>query len=242
MVSKRRRAARDRRRRPRSRRPSPNSPPIRRCTASSSSSRCPPVSIRSRCWRWCRPRRTSTVSPSGRWAGSCAACPVTCRARRSGVMRLLERYGVATSGKRAVVVGRSTLVGLPQVLLLGRKGIDATVTLAHSRTPDLVAVCREADIIVAAAGQARMITAEHVKPGAAVVDVGVSRYGGGHRRRRRLRRSAGGGRRDHADAGRHRPDDDRLPAREHLVRGADARRRLTAQATSAQLDAGRISW
>jgi methylenetetrahydrofolate dehydrogenase (NADP+) / methenyltetrahydrofolate cyclohydrolase len=94
-----------------------------------------------------------------------------------GVMRLLERYGVATSGKKAVVVGRSTLTGLPQVLLLGRKGIDCTVTLAHSRTSsaDLVAVCREADIIVACAGQARMITAAHVKPGAAVVDVGISR-------------------------------------------------------------------
>jgi methylenetetrahydrofolate dehydrogenase (NADP+)/methenyltetrahydrofolate cyclohydrolase len=92
-----------------------------------------------------------------------------------GVMRLLERYGVETSGKRAVVVGRSTLTGLPQVLLLGRKGTDATVTLAHSRTTDLVGVCREADIIVACAGQARMITADHVKPGAAVVDVGVSR-------------------------------------------------------------------
>jgi methylenetetrahydrofolate dehydrogenase (NADP+)/methenyltetrahydrofolate cyclohydrolase len=92
-----------------------------------------------------------------------------------GVMRLLERYAVPTSGRRAVVVGRSTLVGLPQVLLLGRKGCDATVTLAHSRTTDLPAVCREADIIVAAAGQARMITADHVKPGAAVIDVGVSR-------------------------------------------------------------------
>jgi len=92
-----------------------------------------------------------------------------------GVMRLLDRYGVTTSGKRAVVVGRSTLTGLPQVLLLGRKGTDATVTLAHSRTPDLAGVCREADIIVACAGQARMITADHVKPGAAVVDVGVSR-------------------------------------------------------------------
>jgi methylenetetrahydrofolate dehydrogenase (NADP+) / methenyltetrahydrofolate cyclohydrolase len=92
-----------------------------------------------------------------------------------GVMRLLDRYGVETSGRRAVVVGRSTLVGLPQVLLLGRKGCDATVTLAHSRTRDLVGVCHEADIIVAAAGQARMITAEHVKPGAAVIDVGVSR-------------------------------------------------------------------
>ncbi|MGH1502116.1 MAG: bifunctional 5,10-methylenetetrahydrofolate dehydrogenase/5,10-methenyltetrahydrofolate cyclohydrolase [Acidimicrobiales bacterium] len=92
-----------------------------------------------------------------------------------GVMRLMERYGVETSGKRAVVVGRSTLVGLPQVLLLGRKGADATVTLAHSRTADLAAVTREADILVAAAGMARMITADHVKPGAAVLDVGVSR-------------------------------------------------------------------
>jgi methylenetetrahydrofolate dehydrogenase (NADP+)/methenyltetrahydrofolate cyclohydrolase len=92
-----------------------------------------------------------------------------------GVMRLLDRYGVETSGKRAVVVGRSTLVGLPQILLLGRKGCDATVTLAHSRTVDLEGVCREADIIVAAAGQARMITADHVKLGAAVIDVGVSR-------------------------------------------------------------------
>jgi len=92
-----------------------------------------------------------------------------------GVMRLLERYGVATAGKRAVVIGRSTLVGLPMVLLLGRKGVDATVTLAHSRTPDLVDVCREADIIVAAAGAARMITVAHVRPGAAVIDVGISR-------------------------------------------------------------------
>jgi methylenetetrahydrofolate dehydrogenase (NADP+)/methenyltetrahydrofolate cyclohydrolase len=92
-----------------------------------------------------------------------------------GVMRLLDRYGVASSGKRAVVVGRSTLVGLPALLLLGRKGVDATATLAHSRTPDLAAVCLEADIVIAAAGQARMITAECVKPGAAVVDVGVSR-------------------------------------------------------------------
>jgi methylenetetrahydrofolate dehydrogenase (NADP+)/methenyltetrahydrofolate cyclohydrolase len=92
-----------------------------------------------------------------------------------GVMRLLDRYGVEISHKRAVVVGRSTLVGLPQVLLLGRKGVDATVTLAHSRTPNMIEVCREADILVAAAGQARMITAEHVKPGAAVIDVGVSR-------------------------------------------------------------------
>lgn len=96
-----------------------------------------------------------------------------------GVMRLLERYGVAIPGTRAVVVGRSTLVGLPVSLLLARKGIDSTVTIAHSRTPDLQAVCREADIIVAAAGQARMITADHVKPGAAVIDVGISRSAAG---------------------------------------------------------------
>ena len=92
-----------------------------------------------------------------------------------GVMRLIEAYDIETVGKRAVVIGRSTLVGLPQMLLLGRKGCDATVTLAHSRTSDLVEVCRSADIIVAAVGQAGMITGEHVRPGATVIDVGVSR-------------------------------------------------------------------
>ena len=94
-------------------------------------------------------------------------------------MRLLERYGVETRGRRAVIVGRSTLVGLPLALLLARKGVDATVTIAHSRTPDLAALCREADILVGAAGQAQMLTADHVKPGAAVVDVGVSRTADG---------------------------------------------------------------
>ncbi|MBT5140668.1 MAG: bifunctional 5,10-methylenetetrahydrofolate dehydrogenase/5,10-methenyltetrahydrofolate cyclohydrolase [Acidimicrobiaceae bacterium] len=92
-----------------------------------------------------------------------------------GVMRLMERYGVETSGKSAVVIGRSTLVGLPQVLLLGRKGCDATPTLAHSRSGDLAAICRQADIIVAAVGVAGLVTAEFVKPGAAVLDVGISR-------------------------------------------------------------------
>jgi methylenetetrahydrofolate dehydrogenase (NADP+) / methenyltetrahydrofolate cyclohydrolase len=92
-----------------------------------------------------------------------------------GVMRLLERYDIPTSGRRAVVIGRSTLVGLPLSLLLARKGVDATVTMAHSRTGDMAAVVREADIVVGAAGQARMITADMVKPGATVIDVGVSR-------------------------------------------------------------------
>jgi methylenetetrahydrofolate dehydrogenase (NADP+)/methenyltetrahydrofolate cyclohydrolase len=94
-----------------------------------------------------------------------------------GVLRLLARYEIPTVGRRAVVIGRSTLLGLPMALLLARKGIDATVTLAHSHTPDLAATCREADIVIGAAGVARMITADWVKPGATVIDLGVSRVG-----------------------------------------------------------------
>lgn len=93
----------------------------------------------------------------------------------NGVIRLLEKYEVPTSGARAVVIGRSTLVGLPLSLLLNRKGADATVTMAHSRTADMNAVVREADIVIGAAGQAGMITGDMIKPGAAVIDVGVSR-------------------------------------------------------------------
>ncbi len=92
-----------------------------------------------------------------------------------GVMRLLEKYKIETKGKRVVVIGRSALTGLPQMLLLVRRGADATVTVAHKSTLDMVAVCREADIIIAAAGSARMVTAAHVKPGATVIDVGVTR-------------------------------------------------------------------
>jgi methylenetetrahydrofolate dehydrogenase (NADP+)/methenyltetrahydrofolate cyclohydrolase len=92
-----------------------------------------------------------------------------------GVLRLLERYRIPTSGQRAVVVGRSMLVGLPLSVLLARKGIDATVTIAHSRSGDVTDLCREADIVIGAAGVARMITPAHVKPGATVIDVGISR-------------------------------------------------------------------
>ena len=92
-----------------------------------------------------------------------------------GVLRLLQHHGIETAGRRAVVVGRSTLVGLPLSVLLARRGIDCTVTLAHSRTDDLVDVCRTADILVSATGVARSITADHVTPGAVVVDVGISR-------------------------------------------------------------------
>ena len=88
---------------------------------------------------------------------------------------MLEHYGIQIAGARIAVVGRSTLVGLPLSVLLARKGFDATVTLAHSRTRDLAAVCREADIVVSATGVARSIGADHVAPGAVVVDVGISR-------------------------------------------------------------------
>lgn len=92
-----------------------------------------------------------------------------------GVMRLLEYYNIPTSGKHAVVIGRSTLVGLPLSVLLARKGIDATVTLAHSQTKDLEKLCLSADIIISATGSPKSITAAHVAPGATVIDVGISR-------------------------------------------------------------------
>ncbi len=98
-----------------------------------------------------------------------------------GVMRILEHYEIPTTGKRAVVIGRSTLVGLPQVLLLGRKGTDATVTLAHSRSGDIRDITKSADIVVAAAGIAHLIKQEHIKPGATVIDVGVTRTNEGIR-------------------------------------------------------------
>jgi methylenetetrahydrofolate dehydrogenase (NADP+) / methenyltetrahydrofolate cyclohydrolase len=93
----------------------------------------------------------------------------------SGIMRMLEDNGVGIAGKTAVVIGRSFLVGRPLALMMATKGVDATVTMAHSRTPKLAEVSRGADILVAAIGVPRMVTAEYVKPGAAVIDVGISR-------------------------------------------------------------------
>ncbi len=93
----------------------------------------------------------------------------------SGIMRMLEDNGVGVAGKTAVVIGRSFLVGRPLALMMATKGVDATVTMAHSRTPQLTEVSRGADILVAAIGVPRMVTAEYVKPGAAVIDVGISR-------------------------------------------------------------------
>lgn len=90
-----------------------------------------------------------------------------------GVMRLIEKSGVDPRGKSAVIVGRSNIVGKPMALLL--LASDATVTVAHSRTPDLSAVTRNADILVAAVGRAKLIKADMVKPGAVVIDVGMNR-------------------------------------------------------------------
>jgi methylenetetrahydrofolate dehydrogenase (NADP+) / methenyltetrahydrofolate cyclohydrolase len=90
-----------------------------------------------------------------------------------GCLRLLDESGVQLKGARAVVVGRSNNVGRPMFELLLRR--DATVTIAHSKTRDLAAVCREADVLVLAIGRAKMITREHVKPGAVVIDVGMNR-------------------------------------------------------------------
>lgn len=92
-----------------------------------------------------------------------------------GILRLLEDAQVPLAGRRVTIVGRSTIVGTPLALLLSRKGTDATVTLAHSRTADLAAVCREADVLVVAMGVPRAIGRGHVKQGAVVIDVGIHR-------------------------------------------------------------------
>lgn len=109
------------------------------------------------------------VNVGALWSGSRGLVPCTPR----GCIRLLDEGGVKIEGARAVVVGRSNIVGKPvAALLLAR---HATVTLAHSRTADLPAVCREADILVAAVGQAKMVRGDWLKPGVAIVDVGMNR-------------------------------------------------------------------
>jgi methylenetetrahydrofolate dehydrogenase (NADP+)/methenyltetrahydrofolate cyclohydrolase len=102
-----------------------------------------------------------------------------------GVMRMLQRSGIATSGKRAVIVGRSNIVGKPLALILMQKPSaafpeagDATVTVVHRGTTDLAVVTRMADLLIAAVGVARFVTGEMVKPGAAVIDVGINSVDG----------------------------------------------------------------
>ena len=91
----------------------------------------------------------------------------------AGIIELLKRYGIGIAGKRAVVVGRSDIVGKPVAMLLLHD--HATVTICHSKTPDLAGVCREADLLVAAMGRPALLTRDFIKPGAVVIDVGTNR-------------------------------------------------------------------
>jgi methylenetetrahydrofolate dehydrogenase (NADP+)/methenyltetrahydrofolate cyclohydrolase len=93
----------------------------------------------------------------------------------AGCMKLMEASGIDTNGAEAVVIGRSMIVGKPMALLLVSKNANATVTIAHSRSKDLPAICRRADILVAAVGRPEMVKADWVKPGAVVIDVGINR-------------------------------------------------------------------
>lgn len=106
---------------------------------------------------------------------SAVAAPLPCTP--AGIIELLTRRGVSVAGAHVTVIGRGITVGRPLGLLLTRKGTDATVTLTHSRTADLAAEVRRADIVVAAVGQPHLVQAEWIKPGAAVLDVGVTRVG-----------------------------------------------------------------
>ena len=104
------------------------------------------------------------------WPAYVAATPY-------GIVELLKRYQIETSGKHCVVIGRSHIVGSPMSILMARNGYpgNATVTLTHSRTKDLAAICRTADILIVAIGKPEFVTADMVKPGAVVIDVGIHR-------------------------------------------------------------------
>ncbi len=102
----------------------------------------------------------------------CSGSPGLVPCTPAGILQMLKRSGIAIQGRRAVVLGRSNIVGKPTAMLLLQE--HATVTLCHSRTRDLPAVCREADILVAAIGRTAMVTADFIRPGAVVVDVGIN--------------------------------------------------------------------
>ena len=103
--------------------------------------------------------------------------PLPCTPR--GILELLHRYGISTKGAEVVIIGRGITVGRPLALLLTRKGDDATVTITHTGTKDVAAHTRKADIVVAAVGSAHLLTPEMVKPGATVLDVGITRTDAG---------------------------------------------------------------
>jgi methylenetetrahydrofolate dehydrogenase (NADP+)/methenyltetrahydrofolate cyclohydrolase len=93
----------------------------------------------------------------------------------AGVLYMLRSVGARTAGAECVIVGRSNIVGKPMAALMVQPGVDSTVTIAHSRTPDLAEVTRRADILIVAVGRARLVTRDMVKPGAVVIDVGMNR-------------------------------------------------------------------
>ena len=109
----------------------------------------------------------------GRLVQSREDCLIPCTP--NGVMRLLKWAGIDTKGKTALVIGRSRNVGMPQAILLASRGADATVTIGHSLTEDMVSQCQKADIIVAAVGRPNMVKKSWIKPGAVIVDVGINR-------------------------------------------------------------------
>ena len=93
----------------------------------------------------------------------------------AGVMEIIKQAGVDLEGSRAVVLGRSRIVGMPLSILLAQKGADSTVTIAHSKTKSLDEICREADILIAAVGKPEMVKSSWIKPGATVIDIGINR-------------------------------------------------------------------
>jgi len=107
----------------------------------------------------------------------CLGLPTFISATPNGVMELLQRYHIDTVGKHCVVVGRSNIVGTPMAVLMSRNSNpgNSTVTLVHSRTPNMAEICRSADILIVAIGKANFVTADMVKEGAVVVDVGITR-------------------------------------------------------------------
>jgi methylenetetrahydrofolate dehydrogenase (NADP+) / methenyltetrahydrofolate cyclohydrolase len=106
-----------------------------------------------------------------------AKAPLPCTPR--GILELLHRYSLTTSGKEVVVIGRGLTVGRPLGLLLSQRGSDATVTTTHTKTKDLISHTKRADIVIAAIGSAHFLTSEMVKPGAVILDVGITRTSSG---------------------------------------------------------------
>ena len=144
-----------------------------------------------------------------------------------GCVLLAKTVHASLAGLEAVVIGRSNIVGKPVAQLLLAE--NATVTIAHSKTRDLPAVCRRADMLVAAIGRPEMVRGDWIKPGATVIDVGINRVAGEGGKSRivgdvAFAEAASSRRRHHAGAGRRRADDDRLPAAQHAARGLRAER------------------